>query len=70
MPNALVIATLLSRGSPSQLTLLVNQIVHTYIQPITNLVVGFFSQSIRVLIVTVSSRIMPIAVIVFGAYEL
>ncbi|NOI72674.1 hypothetical protein F0246_19775 [Vibrio owensii] len=42
MPNALVIATLLSRGSPSQLTLLVNPIVHTYIQPITSLVVGFF----------------------------
>ncbi|AUV88669.1 hypothetical protein C1N50_21250 [Vibrio campbellii] len=42
MPNALVVMTLLSRGSPSQLTLLVNQIVHTYIQPITNLVVGFF----------------------------
>ncbi|MDW3203489.1 hypothetical protein R8O05_29760, partial [Vibrio sp. 1865] len=34
-----------SRGSPSQLTLLVNQIVHKYIQPITHLVVGFFLSS-------------------------
>ncbi|NOH68349.1 hypothetical protein F0242_17025 [Vibrio rotiferianus] len=34
--------TLLSRGSPSQLTLLVDQIVHTYTQPITSFVVGFF----------------------------
>ncbi|TMX31289.1 hypothetical protein DA096_22520 [Vibrio rotiferianus] len=58
--------TLLSRGSPSQLTLLVDQIVHTYTQPITSFVVGFFSQSIHVLIVTVSSRIMSKAVIVFA----
>ncbi|RAL29739.1 hypothetical protein DOE54_05580 [Vibrio cholerae] len=34
--------TLLSRGSPSQLTLLVNTIVHTYRRSITLLVVGFF----------------------------
>ncbi|RBM69846.1 hypothetical protein DLR72_05995 [Vibrio paracholerae] len=34
--------TLLSRGSPSQLTLLVNTIVHTYRRPITLLVVGLF----------------------------
>ncbi|RBM86940.1 hypothetical protein DLR74_13375 [Vibrio paracholerae] len=34
--------TLLSRGSPSQLTLLVNTIVHTYRRPITLFVVGLF----------------------------
>ncbi|EGR4103602.1 hypothetical protein DDO72_00325 [Vibrio cholerae] len=34
--------TLLSRGSPSQLTLLVNTIVHTYRRPITLLAVGLF----------------------------
>ena len=57
--------TLLSRGSPSQLTLLVDQIVHTYTQPITSFVVGFFSQSIHVLIVTVCALIFERSVIAF-----
>ncbi|TXY29703.1 hypothetical protein FXE86_13835 [Vibrio mimicus] len=33
---------LLSRGSPSQLTLLVNSIVHTIYKPIAVLAIGYF----------------------------
>ncbi|MCG3728623.1 hypothetical protein EXA13_03570 [Vibrio cincinnatiensis] len=39
---ALYSVTLLSRGSPSQLTLLVNLFVHIYIQPIATLAIGYF----------------------------
>ncbi|NNN44978.1 hypothetical protein FKN05_09860 [Vibrio sp. 1-1(7)] len=39
---ALYKLTLLSRGSPSQLTLLVNPFVHIYIQPIALLAIGYF----------------------------
>ena len=42
--NALIIVTLLSRGSPSQLTLLVNLFCsHLYIASHTHFVAGFFS---------------------------
>ncbi|TRN24477.1 hypothetical protein DM784_09145 [Vibrio furnissii] len=39
---ALYKSTLLSRGSPSQLTLLVNLLVHIYIWPIALIAIGFF----------------------------